>query len=728
MRILSAEVSFATSSALPQAFSNKPFLRLSPRRKRASKCPNNPVRAVIDEPQHPPTSTNGSVNQGLGQESVAQLDDTLGTDPSIQIAPVFQEPWYAVVERIGRDDTEAVDAEEVSPDESDAAVDLLQLDSMGQNMLVSSSYDSVIDIDIEDGGVLDDDEDNNDIHCGVELDALVESTHLVDNLRKEFGIETATHVQLAAIPRVLDGRDLVIQSHTGTGKTLSFLLPILDEIDQTSWDIQAVLIAPTRELAMQISKECDRLILGTEIRNLALIGGANPVRQVEKLRKKRPHIVVGTPGRLAELYEQRELRTSGLRWLVVDEIDQCLGDAFREHILLLLDAVRRKQTILVSATGDVNRVRIFAAAHLNRPILLRVGGAQRIPKRIEHCCCIVPARMKIAMIKKLMNTSPVPKRAIAFVDDPRRVDIVVDRLEKMNLIAGGLRGNAHKLERADVLNAFRKGRINLLVTTEVAARGLDIREISHVFNLDLPTDGDHYLHRAGRCGRAGEEGIVVSIASVDKAFVIGRLATELGIEIPQVEPRNGLYSQPLSRERKERPSAAVKKNEVAAKTKQVKKESGRSRERNRVLKPERSLGKSLVGLSNAVKNGDHEFIETTFLNLAGGESDLHGTETGSAEHKAKPKLKGKRNLKTKAKAKTRQKSKSSKKLENRSADGEVPETKGTVSSSNEEYVQVSDVRKGRDERRLYNRARNDITQRAAREGWVGNRVATREED
>eukprot|EP00178_Gracilaria_changii_P009882 TRINITY_DN2870_c0_g1_i1.p1 TRINITY_DN2870_c0_g1~~TRINITY_DN2870_c0_g1_i1.p1 ORF type:complete len:665 (-),score=119.37 TRINITY_DN2870_c0_g1_i1:5817-7811(-) len=512
--------------------------------------PQNP-KAVLEIPPQEKNDVNGEhhaeVQDAVSPKAPLSFDvDAQSNDESKGEEWGSEDEWYTIVSRISKND-EAASLSFTSNEGEDGVLDLGAVDDNSRKLLTRNCYAGVVDVDIEEGGVLAEDEDNNDMFCGVGLEALVETEELVENLQKNFGITTATHVQLAAIPRVTDGKDIVIQSHTGSGKTLAFLLPVLDEMEVDMDVVQVAIVAPTRELAMQISRECDRLIEGTDVRNLALIGGANPARQVEKLRKQQPHIVVGTPGRLAELHASRDLNLKNVQTLVVDEVDQCLQEVFLKHITYLLKAVGRAQKVLVSATGDVDSVRNFAVSNLFEPVLLRVGGSQRIPKTIYHWHYLVPARLRIDALRKLMYSEPVPQRAIVFVDDPRRVDIVVQRLHQMKLAAGALRGNAHKLERAEVLTAFRKGRVNMLVTTEVAARGLDVREITHVINLDMPTDGDHYLHRAGRCGRIGGEGHVISITTADKAFVVTRLARELGIDITRMEPRGGAYREPLDR-------------------------------------------------------------------------------------------------------------------------------------------------------------------------------------
>lgn len=481
-------------------------------------------------------------------ENDSQLLDSDTTPVEADPALSEDDTWFALAQPIAKPDC-GQPPPQTRTGIKDGVVDLLTIENAGRQVLAVGSYESVVDVDVDQGGVFEDDEDNNHLLSGVGFDALVESPTILENLSNDFGVATTTHVQLAAIPRILDGRDLVMQSYTGTGKTLAFLLPILDEIDTTMESTQAIIVAPTRELAMQISRECDRLIANTGIRNLPLIGGANPARQVEKLRKGGvPHIVVGTPGRLAELAEGGDLRIRQIDTMVVDEVDQCLVGEFGEQVQRLLRSVPKSaQKVLVSATGDVNLVRKFAGAYMDEPVLLRVVGALRVPQNLSHWMCVVPSRLKIDTVRKILFAEPKPDRAIVFVDEPRRVDIVAERLWEMGVTVGALKGTAHKIDRKETLDAFRKGRVQVLVSTEVAARGLDVTEMTHVINLDLPTDSDHYVHRAGRCGRAGKQGTVVSIASTETAFVLRKMSKEIGVEIRRMEVRGGEYREPLDR-------------------------------------------------------------------------------------------------------------------------------------------------------------------------------------
>lgn len=459
-----------------------------------------------------------------------------------------EDSWFT----INTDELDAAAAERATALQEiaaeDGVLDLGAVDEVGRDLMSVAGYERVVNVDVDAGGALEEDEDNNDLLSGVGFDAVLDDERLVRIMRKDFGYKTTTHVQLSAMPRISDGSDVMIQSYTGTGKTLAFLLPIFETVDPESTAIQAVVVAPTRELAMQITREAERLCAGSDIRVMPLIGGANPARQADRLRFKPPQVVVGTPGRLAELEGNRVLRLRKCRTVVVDEIDQCMQESFVEHLEYLFTACPRdRQIVFASATGDNDAVRAYAQKWMRAPELLRVAGERRVPKNLEHWCTVVPARMRIDVLRRLMTTKDAPRQAICFVDNPRRVDIVCERLFEMKLAAGALRGNAHKLERAEVLRLFRKGAVPLLVTTEVAARGLDVPEVTHVFNLDLPTDADHYVHRAGRTGRAGVKGIVVSIATAETAFVITKFEKELDLEIKRMEPRGGVYAPPLQR-------------------------------------------------------------------------------------------------------------------------------------------------------------------------------------
>lgn len=356
------------------------------------------------------------------------------------------------------------------------------------------------------------------------------------------GISEPTEIQSAAIPPLLEGKDAILQAQTGTGKTLAYLLPTLSRLDPERSELQAIVVAPTHELSMQIVQVLRDLTEGSPLFAQQLIGGANIRHQIERL-KKRPPIVVGTPGRLAELITSGKLKAQTAKVVVIDEVDQLLDTTFRNDVIRVLKAVpRERQTIFASATIP-SEVQDVAQRWMREPLHLRAEGPLKLPTGLTHGFVVVEERDKLDALRRLVHAYQ-PKAALAFVNDARRMDELLSKLEFKGIRVAALQGGANKLDRAAVLRDFRDGKIQVLLATEVAARGLDITGLTHVFNLDLPTDGDHYLHRAGRTGRGGQAGTVVSIVTERERFVIDKFAKALGIPFEQLETSHGKVHRP----------------------------------------------------------------------------------------------------------------------------------------------------------------------------------------
>lgn len=356
------------------------------------------------------------------------------------------------------------------------------------------------------------------------------------------GITEPTEIQSAAIPPLLEGKDAILQAQTGTGKTLAYLLPVLSRLDAERSELQAIVIAPTHELSMQIVSVIRDLTEGSPLFAQQLIGGANIRHQVERLKKK-PPIVVGTPGRLAELITMGKLKAQHAKMVVIDEVDQLLDPTFRTAVTRILKAVpRSRQTIFASATISPE-VQDVARRWMNEPLHLKAEGPLKLPTSLTHGYLVVEERDKLDAIRRMLHAFE-PKAALAFVNDARRIGELVSKLSFKGLRVAALQGGANKLERSEVLKDFRAGKIQLLLATEVAARGLDIPDLTHVFNLDLPTDADHYLHRAGRTGRGGKPGTVVSVVTERERFVIDKFAQALGIPFEPIQVSHGKVHRP----------------------------------------------------------------------------------------------------------------------------------------------------------------------------------------
>ncbi|CAN0913285.1 DEAD-box ATP-dependent RNA helicase 47, mitochondrial [Linum grandiflorum] len=415
---------------------------------------------------------------------------------------------------------------------------------------------------------------------------------LIERLESE-GFNVPTDVQSAAVPTILKDHDVVIQSYTGSGKTLAYLLPILAEIGPLKGDdgggkrkdIEAVIVAPSRELGMQIVREFEKL-LGPENKRVVqqLVGGANRSRQEEALRKNKPAIVVGTPGRIAEISASGKLHTHGCRFLVLDEVDELLSFNFREAMHRILDHVGRRpsadgqgvkksdptnrRTILVSATVPYSVIRA-ARSWANNPVLVQAksviplesippsgpsgpmesdskpqpaAGAgpqvQSLPPALKHYYTVSKMQHKVDALRRCVHALDA-KCVIAFMNHSRQLKDVVHKLEARGLNAAELHGDLGKLGRSTVLKKFKKGELRVLVTNELSARGLDVPECDVVINLDLPTDSTHYAHRAGRTGRLGRRGTVVTICEESELFVVRKLQKQLGVPISSCEFTDG---------------------------------------------------------------------------------------------------------------------------------------------------------------------------------------------
>lgn len=420
---------------------------------------------------------------------------------------------------------------------------------------------------------------------------------LIERLEKE-GFTFPTDVQAAAIPTILKNHDVVIQSYTGSGKTLAYLLPILSHVfplngvnsssdqAQNRTDIEAVIVAPSRELGMQIVRETEKL-LGPDRRLVQqLVGGANRSRQEEALKKNKPAIVVGTPGRIAEISAAGKLHTHGCRYLVLDEVDELLAFNFREDMQRILDHVGRRsgaglrassssvkraerQTILVSATVPFSVIRaarswgcdpLLVQANMVTPLQSLPPGSvdfsgtptsaslnsnsqaqpavQSLPPNLNHYYCVTRIQHKVEVLRRCIHALDA-KSVIAFMNHTKQLKDAVYKLEARGMKAAELHGDLSKLARSTILKDFRNGEVRVLLTSELSARGLDVPECDLVVNLELPTDSIHYAHRAGRTGRLGRKGNVVTICEEPEVFVVRKLQKQLSIPIQSCEFAEG---------------------------------------------------------------------------------------------------------------------------------------------------------------------------------------------
>lgn len=366
---------------------------------------------------------------------------------------------------------------------------------------------------------------------------------LAEGLKKQ-GITAPTPVQAATIPAALENKDVIGQSPTGSGKTLAFLLPIFQRIDAGKREMQAIILAPTHELVMQTEKQVKLLAQnsGLPVTSTAIIGEVNITRQIEKLREK-PNIIVGSAGRVLELIKKRKINAQTVRTIVIDEGDRMLD----EHNLaavkdVIKTTLRDRQLMLFSATISEKTLKT-AGELMKEPQLIRIEDEGKISPNISHMYIVSEQRDKVEVLRKLVAAIK-PERAIVFINKSAELELVTAKLQYHHLSAFDISGSASKEDRKKALEGFRKGEIKLLVASDIAARGLDIKGVTHIFNMDMPEDSKAYLHRVGRTGRMEEAGTAISVVTEKELAFIRKHEKELKIKITEKIISHGMLMDP----------------------------------------------------------------------------------------------------------------------------------------------------------------------------------------
>ncbi len=350
----------------------------------------------------------------------------------------------------------------------------------------------------------------------------------------EMGFEEPTAIQAGAIPHLIEGRDLLGQAQTGTGKTCAFGIPLIENTDTEDGSIQHLILSPTRELAMQIADELNELArFKPGIRILSIYGGQPMDRQLTALRK-RPQIIVGTPGRVMDHMRRRTLKLDGLQTLVLDEADEMLNMGFREDIdTILTDTPDDIQRVLFSATMPRSILEL-TETYLDDPIHVNIKRQEASVTSIDQTYIELRESSKTEVLCRLIEAKNI-NLALIFCNTKNRVDELTAKLQTRGYAAEGLHGDMNQRQRTTVMNAFKQGRTEFLVATDVAARGIDVDNIEMVINYDLPGDVEYYVHRIGRTGRAGRSGQSVSFVVGREIMDLRRISKQTKAEIRQEE-------------------------------------------------------------------------------------------------------------------------------------------------------------------------------------------------
>ncbi|WP_304618742.1 DEAD/DEAH box helicase [Salipaludibacillus sp. CUR1] len=328
---------------------------------------------------------------------------------------------------------------------------------------------------------------------------------------EKMGFTEATPIQSEVIPVAKNGRDVIGQAQTGTGKTVAFGIPLLESVMPDQRHPQGLVLAPTRELAIQVSEELNKLGQGKGITSLAIYGGQEISKQIRGL-KKRPQIIVGTPGRFMDHMRRKTIRPEYMNTVVLDEADEMLSMGFIEDIETILKEVPEdRRTMLFSATMP-KRLKNVVTTFMTDPVTVAIKSKEMTVENIEQRYVVVHEKQKFDALCHMLDIDP-PELAIVFGRTKRRVDEVAESLGIRGFAAEGLHGDMKQERRDAVIRKFKRGAIDILVATDVAARGLDVNNVSHVYNFDLPQDSESYVHRIGRTGRAGKSGIAFSFVT-----------------------------------------------------------------------------------------------------------------------------------------------------------------------------------------------------------------------
>ncbi|GAV23989.1 DEAD/DEAH box helicase [Carboxydothermus pertinax] len=324
----------------------------------------------------------------------------------------------------------------------------------------------------------------------------------------ELGYEQPTPIQKEAIPLILEGHNLVGQAPTGTGKTAAYLLPVLQKLARRK-KAQALIVTPTRELALQVADEVAKLGKYLKVRALAVYGGQDIERQIRGLRQG-VEVIVGTPGRILDHIGRKTFPEADINTVVLDEADEMLDMGFIDDIEAILNRLtNRQQTLLFSATLPAP-IKTIIKKFLGEYKTVKLVGKEKTVPAIRQIYYELPEAEKVEGVVRILN-SELPTQAIVFCRTKKRVDEVVEQLNYRGYAAKGLHGDMSQRERTQTIKSFKAGKTELLVATDVAARGLDIPEVSHVINYDIPQNPESYIHRIGRTGRAGREGKAITL-------------------------------------------------------------------------------------------------------------------------------------------------------------------------------------------------------------------------
>ncbi len=368
------------------------------------------------------------------------------------------------------------------------------------------------------------------------------SEKLIIGLKKQ-KITEPTPIQVQAYKHIMNKRDLIACSSTGSGKTLAYLLPIISQLNPESKYIQALVLVPTQELAIQVSEQFDLLCSNSDInyKSIFLIGDGNINRQIDALKSK-PAVVIGTPARVYQLIKMKKLRVHDVKHLVIDEADRLIDKTYYENVLSIRKSLMKYTQVLMFSASIDKKTRKAANEISYNPVSLDISkdtnNKDIIPKTIKHYYIIADRRERIETLRKIAKAVKSEK-AMIFINTKYDLEESLQKLQYHKYSVSALSGNLDKFAKRKAIDDFKSGKVNYLLTTDIGARGLQIDDVDTIINVNLPEDPKDYLHRAGRCGRNGNSGVCISIITENELNKIKQYQKQFNINIVSRKLYNG---------------------------------------------------------------------------------------------------------------------------------------------------------------------------------------------
>nr|WP_173424475.1 DEAD/DEAH box helicase [Clostridium butyricum] len=364
-------------------------------------------------------------------------------------------------------------------------------------------------------------------------------SNIIEGLKKQ-GITDPTSIQATAITPAMENKDVIGEAFTGSGKTLAYLLPIFHKIDTSKREMQAIVLAPTHELALQIEAQIKLLAENSSVpvTSFSVIGDVNINNQIKKLKEIKPHIIVGSTGRILDLIRKKKITAHTIKTIVIDEGDNLLDPKRAQITKDIIKTTMRDRQLLVFSASIKPETLLTCERLMKEPVIIKSEEKAEMNPNIEHMLFVCDRRDKFETLRKLIVAAK-PEKAIVFVNSNEDIEMTTAKLNFHSKDCFAMNGHISKEDRKLAIESFRNGKIKILVSSDVTARGLDVEGVTHIFHLDLPLKVNEYLHRAGRTARGNNTGISIAIATVKQLNIIKKYEKEFNIKFEEKEAFGG---------------------------------------------------------------------------------------------------------------------------------------------------------------------------------------------